>query len=67
MLYVLSRPENFDNVEDVEISTRGATRNEGGSDGSPGDDSFTFNNVKQGKPSCNGDDNVSPKRVYSSK
>ncbi|GJY54291.1 paired amphipathic helix protein Sin3-like protein 2 isoform X3 [Tanacetum coccineum] len=28
MLYVPSRPENFDNVEDVEISTRGATRNE---------------------------------------
>ncbi|GJU04557.1 RNA-directed DNA polymerase, eukaryota [Tanacetum coccineum] len=36
MLYVPSRPENFDNV-------------------------------KQGKPACNGDDNVSPKRVDSSK
>ncbi|GJZ50915.1 paired amphipathic helix protein Sin3-like protein 2 isoform X1, partial [Tanacetum coccineum] len=67
MLYVPSRPENSDNVEDVEISTRGATRNEGESDGSPGADSVTFNNVKQGKPACNGDDNVSPKRVYSSK
>nr|GEV21913.1 paired amphipathic helix protein Sin3-like 2 [Tanacetum cinerariifolium] len=51
----------------VEISTRGATRNEGESDGSPGADSFTFNNVKQGKPACNGDDNVSPKRVDSCK
>ncbi|GJU49205.1 paired amphipathic helix protein Sin3-like protein 2 isoform X1 [Tanacetum coccineum] len=61
MLYVPSRPENFDNVEDVEISTRGATTNEGESDGSPGVDSVTFNNVKQGKPACNGDDNVSPK------
>nr|GFA69173.1 paired amphipathic helix protein Sin3-like 2 isoform X1 [Tanacetum cinerariifolium] len=50
----------------VEISTRGATRNEGESDGSPGADSVTFNNVKQGKPTCNGDDNVSPKRVDSS-
>ncbi|GJS76879.1 paired amphipathic helix protein Sin3-like protein 2 isoform X1 [Tanacetum coccineum] len=67
MLYVPSRPENSDNVEDVEISTRGATRNEGESDGSPGADSVTFNNVKQGKPACNGDDNVSPKRVDSSK
>ncbi|GJW09052.1 paired amphipathic helix protein Sin3-like protein 2 isoform X3 [Tanacetum coccineum] len=67
MLYVPSRPENFDNVEDVEISTRGATTNEGESDGSPGVDSVTFNNVKQGKPACNGDDNVSPKRVDSSK
>ncbi|GKB63253.1 paired amphipathic helix protein Sin3-like protein 2 isoform X1 [Tanacetum coccineum] len=67
MLYVPSRPENSDNVEDVEISTRGATRNEGESDGSPGVDSVTFNNVKQGKPACNGDDNVSPKRVDSSK
>ncbi|GJX86583.1 paired amphipathic helix protein Sin3-like protein 2 isoform X1 [Tanacetum coccineum] len=28
MLYVPSLPENSDNVEDVEISTRGATRNE---------------------------------------
>nr|GEY06768.1 paired amphipathic helix protein Sin3-like 2 isoform X3 [Tanacetum cinerariifolium] len=45
MLYVPSRPENSNNVEDVEISTRGATRNE----------------------ACNGDDNVSPKRVDSSK
>nr|GEU78273.1 paired amphipathic helix protein Sin3-like 2 isoform X1 [Tanacetum cinerariifolium]GEU79738.1 paired amphipathic helix protein Sin3-like 2 isoform X1 [Tanacetum cinerariifolium] len=67
MLYVLSRPENSDNVEDVEISTRGATRNEGKSDGSLRGDSFTFNNVKQGKQACNGDDNVSPKRVDSSK
>ncbi|GJT35164.1 putative reverse transcriptase domain-containing protein [Tanacetum coccineum] len=68
MLYVPSRPENSDNVEDVEISTRGATRNEGESDGSPGGaDSVTFNNVKQGRPACNGDDNVSPKRVDSSK
>ncbi|GJX33852.1 nucleotide-binding alpha-beta plait domain-containing protein [Tanacetum coccineum] len=67
MLYVPSRPENSDNVEDVEISTRGATRNEGESDGSPRADSVTFNNVKQGKPACNGDDNVSPKRVDSSK
>nr|GEX19167.1 paired amphipathic helix protein Sin3-like 2 isoform X1 [Tanacetum cinerariifolium] len=54
------------NVEDVKISTRGATRNEGGSDGSLGANSVTFNNVKQEKPTCNGDDNVSPKRVYSS-
>ncbi|GKC59634.1 hypothetical protein Tco_1087232 [Tanacetum coccineum] len=46
MLYVPSRPENSDNVEDVEISTRGATRNEGESDGSLGADSVTFNNVK---------------------
>ncbi|GKB67350.1 paired amphipathic helix protein Sin3-like protein 2 isoform X3, partial [Tanacetum coccineum] len=30
-------------------------------------DSVTFNNVKQGKPACNGDDNVLPKRVDSSK
>ncbi|GJY61662.1 paired amphipathic helix protein Sin3-like protein 2 isoform X3, partial [Tanacetum coccineum] len=67
MLYVPSRPGNSDNVEDVEISTRGATRNEGESDGSPGADSVTFNNVKQGKPACNGDDNVLPKRVDSSK
>ncbi|GKE15978.1 paired amphipathic helix protein Sin3-like protein 2 isoform X3, partial [Tanacetum coccineum] len=67
MLYVPSRPENSDNVEDVEISTRGATRNKGESHGSPGADSVTFNNVKQGKPACNGDDNVSPKRVDSSK
>nr|GEV80840.1 paired amphipathic helix protein Sin3-like 2 isoform X1 [Tanacetum cinerariifolium] len=67
MLCVPSRPENSDNVEDVEISTRGATRNEGESDGSPGADSVTFNNVKQGKPACNGDDNVTPKRVDSSK
>ncbi|GJW59243.1 paired amphipathic helix protein Sin3-like protein 2 isoform X1 [Tanacetum coccineum] len=37
------------------------------SDGSPGAYSVTFNNVKQGKPACNGDDNVSPKRVDSSK
>ncbi|GJR38527.1 paired amphipathic helix protein Sin3-like protein 2 isoform X3 [Tanacetum coccineum] len=29
MLYVPSRPENSDNVEDVEISTRGATKNKG--------------------------------------
>nr|GFC40340.1 hypothetical protein [Tanacetum cinerariifolium] len=42
-------------------------KNEGESDGSPGADSVTFNNVKQGKPTCNGDDNVSPKRVDSSK
>ncbi|GJW22465.1 paired amphipathic helix protein Sin3-like protein 2 isoform X3 [Tanacetum coccineum] len=67
MLYVPSGPENYDNVKDVEISTRGATRNEGESDGSPGSDSVTFNNVKQGKLACNGDDNVSPKRVDSSK
>ncbi|GJX85031.1 paired amphipathic helix protein Sin3-like protein 2 isoform X1 [Tanacetum coccineum] len=67
MLYVPSRPENSDNVKDVAISTRGATRNEGESNRSPGADSVTFNNVKQGKPACNGDDNVSPKRVYSSK
>ncbi|GJS04395.1 paired amphipathic helix protein Sin3-like protein 2 isoform X3 [Tanacetum coccineum] len=67
MLYVPSRPENFDNVEDVEISIRGATTNEGESDGSPGVDSVTFNNVKQGKPAWNGDDNASPKRVDSSK
>nr|GEZ35409.1 paired amphipathic helix protein Sin3-like 2 isoform X3 [Tanacetum cinerariifolium] len=44
MLYVPSRPENSDNVEDAEISTHGATRNK----------------------ACNGDDNVSPKRVDSS-
>ncbi|GKC42265.1 hypothetical protein Tco_1059987, partial [Tanacetum coccineum] len=42
-------------------------RNKGESHGSPGADSVTFNNVKQGKPACNGDDNVSPKRVDSSK
>nr|GEU90786.1 hypothetical protein [Tanacetum cinerariifolium] len=66
MLYVPSRPKNSNNVEDVEISTCGATRNKGESDGSPGADSVTFNNVKQGKPACNGDDNVSPKRVDSS-
>nr|GFA47151.1 paired amphipathic helix protein Sin3-like 2 isoform X1 [Tanacetum cinerariifolium] len=36
-------------------------------DGSTGADSVTFNNAKQGKPACNGDDNVSPKRVDSSK
>ncbi|GJT60979.1 paired amphipathic helix protein Sin3-like protein 2 isoform X1 [Tanacetum coccineum] len=57
----------FDMSKIVEISTRGATTNEGESDGSPGVDSVTFNNVKQGKPACNGDDNVSPKRVDSSK
>nr|GEY55744.1 paired amphipathic helix protein Sin3-like 2 isoform X3 [Tanacetum cinerariifolium] len=67
MLYVPSRPKNYDNVNDVQISTRGATRNEGESDGSLGVDSVTFNNVKQGKPACNDDDNVSPKRVDSSK
>nr|GEV37041.1 paired amphipathic helix protein Sin3-like 2 isoform X3 [Tanacetum cinerariifolium] len=67
MLYVPSRAENSDNVKDVEISTRGVTRNKGKSDGSPGADSVTFDNVKQGKPACNGDDNVSPKRVDSSK
>nr|GEY65427.1 paired amphipathic helix protein Sin3-like 2 isoform X3 [Tanacetum cinerariifolium] len=67
MLYVPSRPKNFDNVKHVEISTRGATKNEGESDGSPGADSVTFNNVKQGKPTCNVEDNVSPKRVDSSK
>nr|GEU93338.1 hypothetical protein [Tanacetum cinerariifolium] len=50
-----------------EISTRVATRNEGESDGSPGVDSVTFNNVKQGKPTCNGNDSVSLKRVDSSK
>ena len=66
-LCVPSRPENPDNVEDVETSTRGATRNEGESDGRPGADSVTFNNVKQGKPACNGDVNVSSKRVDSSK
>ncbi|GJX97458.1 paired amphipathic helix protein Sin3-like protein 2 isoform X3 [Tanacetum coccineum] len=42
-------------------------KNEGDSDGSLGANSVTFNNVKQGKPACNGDDNVSPKRVDSSK
>ncbi|GKD30518.1 paired amphipathic helix protein Sin3-like protein 2 isoform X1 [Tanacetum coccineum] len=67
MLYVPSRPENSDNVEYVEISTCGATTNEGDSDGSLGANSVTFNNVKQGKLACNGDDNVSPKRVDSSK
>ncbi|GJT59586.1 paired amphipathic helix protein Sin3-like protein 2 isoform X3 [Tanacetum coccineum] len=56
MLYVPSRPKNSNNVEDVEISTRGATRNEGESDGSPGADSVTFNNVKQGKPQIFNDD-----------
>nr|GEW40489.1 paired amphipathic helix protein Sin3-like 2 isoform X1 [Tanacetum cinerariifolium] len=61
MHYVPSRPKNSNNVEDVEISTRGATKNKGESDGSPGTDSFTFNNVKQGKLACNGDDYVSPK------
>nr|GFB43679.1 hypothetical protein [Tanacetum cinerariifolium] len=35
--------------------------------GDEGADSVTFNNAKQGKPACNGDDNVSPKRVDSSK
>nr|GFB04622.1 paired amphipathic helix protein Sin3-like 2 isoform X2 [Tanacetum cinerariifolium]GFB12962.1 paired amphipathic helix protein Sin3-like 2 isoform X2 [Tanacetum cinerariifolium] len=55
MLYVPSRPKIFDIVEDVEISRRDATRNEGESDRSPGADSFTFNNVKQGKPACNED------------
>ncbi|GKE45333.1 hypothetical protein Tco_1472617 [Tanacetum coccineum] len=65
MLYVPSQPENSDNVENVEISTCGATTNEGDSDGSLGANSVTFNNVKQGKPACNGDDNVSPKRVDS--
>ncbi|GJX36684.1 paired amphipathic helix protein Sin3-like protein 2 isoform X3 [Tanacetum coccineum] len=67
MLYVPSGPKNYDNLKDVEISTRGATRNEGESDGRPGADSVTFNNVKQGKLACNGDDNVSLKRVDSSK
>ncbi|GJR89359.1 paired amphipathic helix protein Sin3-like protein 2 isoform X3 [Tanacetum coccineum] len=67
MLYVPSRPKNFDNVEYVEISTCGATTNEGDSDGSLGANSVTFNNVKQGKLACNGDDNVSPKRVDLSK
>nr|GEY23408.1 paired amphipathic helix protein Sin3-like 2 isoform X3 [Tanacetum cinerariifolium] len=67
ILYVPSRPENSDNVKDVEISTHAATRNEGESDKSQRVDSVTFNNVKQGKPACNGDDTVSPKRVDSSK
>nr|GEV21466.1 paired amphipathic helix protein Sin3-like 2 isoform X1 [Tanacetum cinerariifolium] len=66
MLYVPSRPENSDNVKDVEISTRGATRNEGESDGSTRANGVTFNNVKQGKLASNGDDNVSPKIVDSS-
>ncbi|GJV37060.1 paired amphipathic helix protein Sin3-like protein 2 isoform X3 [Tanacetum coccineum] len=43
------------------------SRPENSNNGSPGADSVTFNNVKQGKPACNGDDNVSPKRVDSSK
>nr|GEU29897.1 paired amphipathic helix protein Sin3-like 2 isoform X2 [Tanacetum cinerariifolium] len=48
MLYVPSRPKNSYNVEVVEISTSGVTKNEGESDGIPGDDSVTFNNFKQG-------------------
>nr|GEY06989.1 hypothetical protein [Tanacetum cinerariifolium] len=43
MLYVPSLLKIFDNVKDVEISTRGATRNEGESDGSPGADSSRLN------------------------
>ncbi|KAI3704766.1 hypothetical protein L1987_74995 [Smallanthus sonchifolius] len=58
-------PDYDDNVEDVETPTHGAARNEVDSDGSPRGDSGTLN-IKQGKPSCNGD-NISPKRVDSSK
>ncbi|KAI3808698.1 hypothetical protein L1987_24656 [Smallanthus sonchifolius] len=65
MLGVPSRPHNSDNVEDVESPTRGAAKNEVDSDGSPRGDSGTLN-IKQRKPSCNGD-NISPKRVDSSK
>ncbi|GKD24019.1 paired amphipathic helix protein Sin3-like protein 2 isoform X3, partial [Tanacetum coccineum] len=65
-IYAKNHYKSLDH-RNVEISTRGATTNEGESDGSPGVDSVTFNNVKQGKPACNGDDNVSPKRVDSSK
>ncbi|GJS36196.1 hypothetical protein Tco_0534578, partial [Tanacetum coccineum] len=65
MLYVPSRPENFDNVEYVEISTCGATTNEGDSDGSLGANSVTFNNVKQGKLACNGrDPTPKPRNVH---
>nr|GEX15938.1 hypothetical protein [Tanacetum cinerariifolium] len=42
MLYVPSRPENSDNVKDDEISTHGATRNEGESDGRLRADSVTL-------------------------
>ncbi|KAK1410142.1 hypothetical protein QVD17_36676 [Tagetes erecta] len=66
ILGVPSRLHNSDNVEDVEMSTRGPAKNEGESDGSLGSDSGTLT-VKQGKLPCNGDDNVSPKRVDSSK
>ncbi|KAI3793967.1 hypothetical protein L1987_36591 [Smallanthus sonchifolius] len=66
VLGVPSRPHNSDNVEDVEISTRGPAKNEDESNGSPGSDSGTLT-VKQGKPPCNGDDSISPKRLDSSK
>ncbi|KAK9061738.1 hypothetical protein SSX86_018921 [Deinandra increscens subsp. villosa] len=65
ILGVPSRPHNYDNIEDVEMSTRGPVNNEGESDGgSLGGDNGTLN---QGKPPCNGDDKISPKRVDSSK
>ncbi|GJU20217.1 hypothetical protein Tco_1153559 [Tanacetum coccineum] len=61
MLYVPSRPENSDNVKDVEISTCGATTNEGDSDGSLGANSVTFNNVKQAPAVGVVNDNVLPR------
>ncbi|XP_076908642.1 paired amphipathic helix protein Sin3-like 2 [Bidens hawaiensis] len=59
-LGVPSRPNNSDNIEDVETSTRGPTKNEGGIDGSPVSDNGNLT-VKQG------DDSISPKRVDLSK
>ncbi|KAK9071711.1 hypothetical protein SSX86_008140 [Deinandra increscens subsp. villosa] len=62
ILGVPSRPHNSHDVEDVETPTPGDTKNEGDSDGTPGGDSGTLN-FKLGKPSCNGDDDILPKRV----
>ncbi|KAL8193508.1 hypothetical protein R6Q57_026643 [Mikania cordata] len=66
ILGVPSRPLNSDNGGDVEISSHGPVKNGGESDGSPGSDIGTLN-FKHGKPPCNGDDNISPKRVDSNK
>lgn len=66
LLGVPSRPHNSDNIEDVETPTCGAANNEGESDGSLGGGSGALN-IKQGRPSCNGYNNISPKRVDSSK
>ncbi|KAK1440829.1 hypothetical protein QVD17_06661 [Tagetes erecta] len=58
MLGVPSRLHSSDNIEDVETPSCGAAKSEGES---------VALNIKQGRPSCNGYNNISPKRVDSSK